>query len=62
MVLGKHGMCRIRRVVVPEDDKLFLFATLDDLRRSSRKFCFDLIDDWNDERSYQRKDKEVDLI
>lgn len=52
----------IGRVVVTEDDELFLFAALDDLRRACIELNFDLIDDWKDEGSKEAEDKNVDLF
>lgn len=39
----------IGRVVITEDNELFLFTTLDDLRRTCIELNFNLIDDWKDE-------------
>lgn len=49
VVFGKHGVGRVRGIVVMEDDELFLFAALDDLRRARVELGFYLVDDGEDE-------------
>lgn len=55
-------MGRIGGVVVMEDDKLFLFAALNDLRGSRVELGFDLVDDREDEGRKKAKDEDIELL
>lgn len=45
-----------------EDDKLFLFAALNDLRGSRVELGFDLVDDREDEGRKKAKDEDIELL
>ena len=62
MIFREHRVRRVRRVIVPKHYELLLFTALDNLGRSSGKLRLDLVDNGNNERGNQRKDKEIDLV
>ena len=55
-------MGRVGRVVVVEDNQLLVATALDNFRGTGSELLLDLADDGQDERSEQRKDKDVELL